>query len=95
MYERVIITIKTTYIISSVYQKLLKKKRIGRIWDKKLKILSGGTGASNKHGHMWRHLWRGFINSSTYDGSGGGDYDDDLDHGGKNEEHIISMQNYP
>ena len=72
MYERVIITIKTTYIISSVYQKLLKKNRIGRIWDKKLKILSGGTSAPNKHGHMWRHLWRGFINSSTYDGSGGG-----------------------
>ena len=66
-----------------------------RIWDKKLKILSGGTGASNKHGHMWRHLWRGFINSSTYDGSGGGDYDDDLDHGGKNEDHVLSIQNNP
>ena len=95
MYERVIITLKTTYIISSVYQNLLKKNRIGKIWDKKLKILSGGTSASNKHGHMWRHLWRGFINSSTYDGSGGGDYDDDLDHGGKNEDHVISLQNHP
>ena len=26
---------------------------------------------------------------------GGGDYDDDLDHGGKNLDHVISMQNNP
>ena len=44
---------------------------------------------------MWRHLWRGFINSSTYDGSGGGDYDDDLDHGGKNEDHFCMLQAIP
>ena len=25
----------------------------------------------------------------------GGDYDDDLDHGGKNEDHVLSIQNNP